>query len=280
MGPLQPSDLIIRSGGEGGMIGLYGDDLVRVAGLSLMGNIRLDSSQNTGAYSSVRLRLNSSEAAGSYSVSTYELSGCHSALFVAPGDSSSMSVAFGTEAGATGTPGTATRNYNNAWSNVQLVNSSVTPALASSTSSAAGSSAYWKDLGPSFGSIFSQFGKAVKPTGDNWTTYFVSSSGYTGFAGVFGNYNTLSNASANLRTTGLRLSLLAGSIIEGFGNDTNGTVFRKAGTGETPSVDSGVTDPGELGSFVDFDDLNVRVRTVKKGIDTLNVLTAYTDVTL
>jgi hypothetical protein len=119
-------------------------------------------------------------------------------------------------------------------------------------------------LGPAFGSIFDNFSVYSGTDERFWTQYWVSASGSSGFEGVFGNYNLL-QVSTNLRTTGLAVT--SGITINGIGYDTTTTIFRKASTGAIPAIDAGVTDPGDLGAFTNFNDLNIRVRTLRAGID-------------
>lgn len=278
IGAMTPADDVIRGdlrNTSGGIISL-GAEEVGVSGLCLMGNVRVDSSQNTGSYSNIKLRDGSSFA-GSYDVATYELSGFAPILFTCEGNGE-ISVRFGTALGATGTVGTNTRVYNNPWSNIRLFNTEATPAIASNVSSAAGSSGYWRELGPAFNAIFDKFSTFAGTTNRSWSQYWVSPTGSSGFEGKFGNYNTIANASANVRTTGLIYSL--GWEITDFGTNTPTTIFRVAGSGDLPSIDSGVTSPGDIGSYTDFNDLNVRVRTIRQGIDVDAVRTAHRTIVL
>ena len=278
IGAMTPADDLIRGESRntsGGIISL-GAGEVDVSGLCLMGNVRVDSSQNTGNYSSVKLR-DTNQSVGSYDVASYELSGFAPILFTCERNSE-ISIRFGTALDATGTIGTNTVVYNNPWSNIRLFNTEATPAIASNASSAAGSSSYWRELGPGFNAIFDKFSKFAGTTVRSWTQNWVSPAGSSGFEGKFGNYNTIANASANVRTTGLISSL--GWEITDFGADTPTTIFREAGSGDLPSIDSGVTSPGDIGSYTDFDDLNVRVRTIKQGVDVDAVRTAHRSIVL
>ena len=278
IGAMMPASNAIRGGplnNTGGIIQLSSGE-VDVSGLCLVGNVRMDNSQNTGGYSVVKLR-DLVEGAGSYSVATYELTGFSSFLFTCEKDAE-ISLRFGTMINATGVVGTNTRNYNNSWSNARLLNTEATPAIASNVSSAAGSSAYWRELGPAFTSIFDGFSKFTGTTIRSWSQNWVSPTGSSGWEGKFGNYNTVSNATANLRTTGLIKD--SGIELTDFGQDTPTTIFREAGSGDLPSIDAGVTAPGDLGSYTDFDDLNIRVRTLKKGVDVDDVRVAHNTVVL
>jgi len=277
IGAMVPADDEIagQSNNISGIIKL-GPESVNIAGLCLMGNVRVDSSQNTGTYAGIRFRA-TGESAGSYSVATYELTGFANILFTC-NKAAEISVYFGSGTPSAGIVGTNTRVYNNSWSNARLFNTESTPAIASNVSSAASSSSYWKELGPAFNAIFDPFSKFSGSVERNWTTYWVSPTGYTGWEGVFGNFNKVNNSTANLRTTGLfeanRLQ------ITDFGLDTPTTIFREAGSGDLPAIDSGVTQPGELGSYTNFDDLNVRVRTIRVGIDVNAIRTANRTVVL
>jgi hypothetical protein len=265
IGAMEPSDFTIggisRNSRRKAIIQLA-SDVVVIAGLCLMGNVRYDNSQNTGAYASVRFR-GAGQSAGSYAVSTYELTGHCSNLFTGS-TADTLRLTFGEPDGASGTVGTNTMNYNNTWSNVRLFSTAATPTIATSTASSSGSSAYWRTLGPAFGSIFDNFSVYSGTDERFWTQYWVSASGSSGFEGVFGNYNLL-QVSTNLRTTGLAVT--SGITINGIGYDTTTTIFRKASTGAIPAIDAGVTDPGDLGAFTNFNDLNIRVRTLRAGID-------------
>lgn len=269
LGAIAPADVSLQSiasNTNGAAIRLADGYTSYCAGLALMGNVRIDNSLNTGSYSSVRLRVGS-QGAGSYSGATYELTGFSPHLFSGE-NSARIGVVFGTAEGATGTVGTYTRNYNNIWSNVRLFNTAATPAIATSTASAAGSSAYWRDLGPAFSSVFDYISEySVGAALRNWTQSWVSPTGSSGFEGVFGNYNTAASVAANLRTTGLAIGNAVGTSIIFFGVDTSTTIFRVAGAGTTPTIDTGVTAPGGLGNYANFDALNVRVRTLNVGID-------------
>ena len=278
IGAMMPASDLIRGEGRnisGGIIQLSSGE-VDVSGLCLVGNVRMDNSQNTGDYSVVKLR-EPSDPAGSYSVATYELTGFSPVLFTC-GQNAEISLRFGTTLNATGTVGTSTRNYNNPWSNARLFNTEATLAIASNVSSAAGSSAYWKELGPAFTSIFDGFSKFSGSSRRSWSQYWVDATGSSGWEGKFGNYNTVNNATANLRTTGL--IKYPGIELTNFGLDTTTTIFREAGSGDLPSIDAGVTAPGDVGSYTDFDALNIRVRTLRQGIDVDGVRIIHSTVVL
>ena len=256
---------------------------VQVQGLSLMGNVRLDNSQNTGAYVGIRLRT-AGETAGNYTVQNYELTGFSPALFSCkPG--ATISLRFGNNTPSSGTSGTFTLVFNNSYSNIRLFNSEATPAIASNVSSAALSSSYWRQLGPAFQGVLDNFGTYTSPPSNqrSWNQIFVAPNESSGWEGVFGNYNTLSDATANTRTTGMIGS--NGLQIVDFGLDTPTTIFRQAGSGALPPV-SPPTDffgnviPGGIGSYTNFNPLNIRVRSIGQGIDVDDVRTANQSVVL
>jgi hypothetical protein len=266
LGGMIPADLglaaIGRNSMRTGLIQLSSDQ-VTIAGLNLVGNVRFDNSQNTGSYASVRLRIN--ELAGSYVTATYELIG-HSITLFCNEIQDSPALAFGTMAGGTGTIGTNTRDYNKSWSNVRLVNTAATPAVATSTASSSGSSAYWRTLGPAFEYILDNVRVYAGPQVNvwNWSGYWVSATGWPGFEGVFGNHNTVAGLT-NVRTTGL--GEVNGVTLNSFGTYTPTTIFRRAGDGALPAIDAGVTAPGDVGASTNFNALNVSVRTYRFGID-------------
>ena len=247
---------------------------VQVAGLALMGNVRLDNSQNTGSYLGIRLRT-ASQLPGAYTVQTYELTGFSPVLFGCA-KNANISLHFGNDNASSGTAGTPTLVYNNSYSNIRLFNSEATPAIASNVSSAASSSSYWKQLGPAFQGVLDQFGTYTSSPNSNtsWRQQSVAPNGSSGWEGVFGNYNTVGNSTANLKTTGLLAStLFSGRLkITNFGRGTETTIFRQAGSGALPPVDPPIDSssniiPGDIGAFTDWSPLNVRVRSIGQGID-------------
>ena len=270
-GALAPADFDLQQLNpnlSGAPIRISSEERVEVAGVSLMGNVRLDNSQNTGAYSGVNID----------GVSTYELYG-FSPYMITCDRATTLSVTFGTRDGATGSEA-AGYNYDKTWSNVQLYDSDpVSPALAASTATSVGASAYWQDLGPAFTAIFETFAAFRGSAQDNWTQFGIAAGGSPGFDGLFGRYNTLAAPSTSVRVTGLKDDT-TGVTITDFGPTTPTTIFRLAGAGTIPSADGSLTLPGEIGSYVVFSALNVRVRTIRKGMDVDDVRTAYTTVTL
>ena len=260
---------------------------VQVAGLALMGNVRLDNSQNTGAYAGIRLRT-AGQSAGSYNVQTYELTGFSPVLFGCA-QNADMCLRFGNNNASSGTSGIPTLVYNNSYSNIRLFNSEATPAIASNVLSAASSSSYWKQLGPAFLGVLDKFGTYVSPPSGlrSWTQNWVAPNESSGWEGVFGNHNTIGNSTANLKTTGLLASsTFSGRMkITNFGFNTETTIFRQAGSGALPILSpptdiSGDIIPGDIGAFIDWSPLNVRVRSIGQGIDVEDVRTINQSVVL
>jgi hypothetical protein len=253
---------------------------VGVQGLSLMGNVRLDNSRNTGAYASIRLR-NAGQSVGTYTVQNYELTGFSPVLFSCTGNAN-ISLRFGSDIPSSGTVGINTRVYNNPYSNIRLFNSEATPAIASNASSAALSSSYWRQLGPAFRGVLDIFGKFTGSEKGSWDQYFVAPNESSGWEGVFGNYNTVSNATSNTRTTGMVGR--NGLQIVDFGANTQTTIFRQAGSGALPILDPPTnifgTIPGGIGAYTDWNPLNVRVRSIGQGIEVEDVRTANQSVVL
>jgi len=253
---------------------------VQVAGLALMGNVRLDNSQNTGAYAGIRLRTGGD--AGSYNVQTYELTGFSPVLFSCA-QNADISLRFGSLTASSGITGTNTRVYNNSYSNIRLFNSEATPAIASNASSAASSSSYWRQLGPAFQGVLDNFGKFTGSANRSWTQFWVAPNESSGWEGVFGNYNTVANATLNDRTTGMIGT--DGLHIVNFGFNTETTIFRQAGSGALPILSPptnifGTPIPGGIGAFTNWNPLNVRVRSIGQGIEVEDVRTANQSVVL
>jgi hypothetical protein len=266
---LQPSPIKVSSGE------------VQVAGLALMGNVRLDNSQNTVAYAGVRLRT-SSQTAGNYTVQNYELTGFSPVLFSCA-ENANITLRFGNNIASSGTAGTNTLVYNNSYSNIRLFNSEATPAIASNVSSPALSSSYWRQLGPAFEGVIDNFGKFTGSQNRSWSQIFVAPNESSGWEGVFGNYNTVSNATSNTRTTGMIGS--DGLQIVNFGGNTPTTIFRQAGSGDLPILDPptnifGAPIPGGIGAYTNWNPLNVRVRSIGQGIEIEDVRTANQSVVL
>ena len=289
MGALLPADFNLLGGPNNTQISpiKVSSGEVEVQGLSLMGNVRLDNSQNTGAYVGIRLR-NEVQSAGSYNVQTYELTGFSPVLFSCV-ENASISLRFGSNIASSGTIGTNTRVYNNSYSNIRLFNSEATPAIASNASSAASSSSYWRQLGPAFQGVLGAFGTYTSPPSGSrsWSQYFVAPKESSGWEGVFGNYNTVGDPTANLRTTGLFANtIFSGRLkITNFGNNTPTTIFRQAGSGALPILSPptnifGDIIPGDIGAFTDWSPLNVRVRSIGQGIDVEDVRTVNQSVVL
>ena len=285
MGAWMPADYLFRGGPnntQNSPIRVRSGE-VQVQGLSLMGNVRLDNSQNTGAYEGIRLRT-ASQTAGNYTVQNYELTGFSPVLFSCkPG--ATISLRFGSNTSSSGTVGTNTLVFNNSYSNIRLFNSEATPAIASNVSSAASSSSYWRHLGPAFQGVLDNFGTYTSPPSNqrSWNQIFVAPNESSGWEGVFGNYNTVSNATLNARTTGMIGT--DGLQIVDFGLGTETTIFRQAGSGALPILDPptnifGDIIPGEIWSYTNWNPLNIRVRSIGQGIEVEDVRTANRSVVL
>lgn len=281
-----------------GLIKISTDKLISVRGLGLVGNVKVSSEVNTGSFSGIRLRA-PGDPTGGYTIDRYFLNGHSQRLFMPAARSATISLAFDGFASVAGQAGTYSVDYNTPANNVSLLNTQSPPALA--TASGNPDATNWKSRGPAFESIFDLFGSFQYPSSArNWTQFWVETNdgqspdgtnvtGSPGFTGVFGRYQTTVNtwdpnylASTNIRTTGL--SPLApdtsACVISGFGIYTEDTIFRVAGSGETPENVAGTLDPGEAGAYVNFDPLNIRVRTIAKGVDIANAMTALRTVTL
>ena len=68
--------------------------------------------------------------------------------------------------------------------------------------------------------------------------------------------------------------------IRAFGSSTETTILRLAGSGDLPTVDFSSIPPGEVGAYVDYNDLNMRVRGYKRGIDVVGAFTHDLDFVL
>jgi hypothetical protein len=286
------SDILGSPSNVEGVFRINTNKLIRIKGLRLVGNVKVSSEVNTGDFAAVRLRTGG-QATGSYSLSSYFVNGHSTRLFVPTTSATAISVVFDGMTSTEGDAGTYSINYNAPFNNVSLLNSQNPPAIASATDSP--NTGNWKNQGPAFESIYDRFGTFISPgTVRNWSQFWVKTSdnsapvygtnvvGSPGFSGVFGNYQTAANSSANSRTTGMSpfTPSLSTSTITDFGLDAGTTIFRVAGSGVTPAnVTSGLGD-GEVGAYTNFNALNIRVRTVNRGVDTSNGMTAITAVTL
>jgi hypothetical protein len=227
--------------------------LVTISGLRLVGNCNFSSAVNTGAFSVIRYRPSG------YTTASYQYTGFAVALIGARDEvGDSILVRFGT---AGRTPGSSdannTADYNHPWNHVSLLNNSL--QVASSTGSASGSG--WKTIGPSLESIIGQINGTRSNVARNWTQFRITSNGSGGFLGKFGLHDT--TAGTDRRTHGALTPL----SLFGFGRDTPSTILRVAGTGELPVVDYSGLGPGDVGEFVNFDTLNMRVRPYETGTD-------------
>jgi len=269
IGALSPADPVMPGNAREFDPVVQSSNLVlTVSGLRLVGNCNISSSVNTGAFNIIRYRF----PVGDYSASSYQYTGWAIAVFGAV-ERVAISVALrfgieGAQSGYDGSEGTA--NYNHTWNNVLLVNNSL--ALATSTASPSGSG--WKTIGPGIESIVGQIQSTTTYVDRNWTQFRIAPNSSGGFTGKFGLYDT--HSSGTLRTA----AFLRPQHLSAFGNDTPTTIIRVAGAGTLPSVSFAGIDPGEVGAYVDFDDLNMRVRAYKKGIDVVNAFTHEEDFTL
>lgn len=250
--------------------------LLRIAGLRLVGNCKISSEINSAgipAGASIRIRSGGSQ---SYSRDTYFHTGWAPILigFVTTLENK-IAIAFGAFAGAPGAQfgwngASGTANYNQPWSNLQLLNNNLqfdespTPDTPESNSNTG-----WKTIGPSLAAIIGFIGGTVEYSNRNWTTFRVSASGKTGIEGKFGSY-TDAGGNTDQKTLPSFLTLPPKQL-EPFGlpQDTPNTIIRVNGTGATPSIDFNAAglDPGEITTLQDFTELNMKVRGFKKGID-------------
>lgn len=262
-------------------------NLLQLKGVSLIGNVKVSSEVNTGAYANIRLRNNAGDPAGSYSIASYFLTG-HSHFIVSPDSSEGViSVGFTGDTPSSGDAGSHSRFMNEPYNNVQLMNSNSPPALASNTDNPTTSN--WKNLGPAVMAFFDKFGefKTISPV-RNWSQYWVATSdgnapsygsnvtGSPGFDGVFGKYI---DRGGSVRRAG-GMYTYSGTKLTGFGADTYSTIFRKSGTGTIPANNTSGLSYGEIGTAVTFADLNINVRTINKGVDVVNATTAIVTCTL
>ena len=255
------------------------DKLLRIAGLRLVGNCKISSEVNNvdvPAGASIRIRTGGSS---SYSRTTYFHTGWAQFLigFVTSREDK-IAVAFGAPAGSpgaqTGWNGlTGTANYNQPWSNLQLLNSdlqfdtSTTPATPESNGNEG-----WRDIGPSLAAIIGRIGGTVAYSDRNWTTFRVSTTGRTGIQGKFGSYTDASGNTDQKTFPSFSVSGYAPKQLEPFGfieNNISDTIVRVNGTGTMPSIDFNAVglDPGEVTLPQDFTELNMKVRGFKKGVD-------------
>jgi hypothetical protein len=213
----------------------------------------MSSAVNTGAFSGIRYRPSN------YSTAVYQHTGWGIALFgFNPGLGDTISIAFGTEGAQTGWDGSANNaNYNQTWNNITLLNNSL--QVASSTASASGTG--WKTIGPALDTLINVITGTVTDPQRNWTQFRATAGGSGGFAGKFGLYDTVS--ATDQRTRGA----LTPRFFNSFGRDTPDTIIRVAGSGDKPVVSYSGLGPGEIGAYVDFDALNMRVRPYEKGVD-------------
>lgn len=303
IGAIMPADDIIRgeSTNSGNGVIELSDKLVTISGLYLFGNCKVSSELNTGTtYSNIRIR--SSE--GTYTTQNYFINGFCTNLFACGGIGSSISLAF-TARKSTGTPGQAIVNYNFPCNNVHLVNTdTANPQPASNTSDVTAQN--WRQLGPALTCIFDRFGSISRAYQTrNWSQFWVSTTGSAGFVGKFGRYTTIYTAAlsggvqlalgngnalvAHVRTTGLTPDVTSvagdgGVSFNSFGSDTETTIFRVAGVSNgvppisTTSPTS--TEYGKIGAFTNFDDLNIRVRTIRVGVDVASSVSASENMVL
>jgi hypothetical protein len=86
------SDLTGNSSNLEGLIKIDTDKLIRVRGLRLVGNVKVSSEVNTGAFAAVRLP--NAEAVGSFSLSSYFVNGHSTRLFMPASNAAAISVIF------------------------------------------------------------------------------------------------------------------------------------------------------------------------------------------
>ncbi len=230
-----------------------GSQLVEISGLRLVGNCNFSSAVNTGEFSAIRYR------SGNYTAATYQYTGFAVFLIGAREEvADSITVRFGTAGIADDDSyNDGAANYNHLWNHVSLLNNNL--EVASGTGSASGSG--WKTIGPSLESIIGQINGTRSNTSRNWTQWRIAPNSSGGFLGKFGLHD--SATSTDNRTQGALEPL----SLYSFGLDTPGTIFRVAGTGELPAVSYTGLNPGDIGAFVNFDALNMRVRPYQQGVD-------------
>jgi hypothetical protein len=248
---------------------------IRIRGIWLIGNTKI-----------------SSELAGAPTYrndSTYFLTGHHASFLGGYESFNTYSEGFRLSLGGfRETPGGTgdDADYNYTWNNIHLVANdlsyrdawdpftppSVTGALLTETP--AGTN--WKVIGPGFSGFlyemnsFSQFELFWHAASQ------VTSNHAQGFAGIFGRVSLLDDTTP--KTKGI-IDISSGFSCYGYIARPN--IARRAGTGVTPNMSTGMpTNPGEVGSDEDFDDLNMQVTPIKKGIDVNNVVTAITNLKL
>jgi hypothetical protein len=243
------------------------DKELTVSGLRLVGNCNISSAVNTGAFNIIRY----ARPGPSYTVSSYQYTGWAVAVFgPVAGSSVDLCLRFGVEGPLFGDENSSTSvNYNQTWNNLHLVNNSLN--LASSTADPTG--AGWKTIGPAVEYVIGQAKSVISSINRSWTQFNLATNGSPGFAGIFGRFNSV-NAGI-IRPTGI----LRPRNLARLGADTAG-IFRVAGAGTLPTVTLTGINPGEVGAFVNFDALNVRVRGFKRGIDTVNAFTNDEDLVL
>jgi len=251
------------------------DKLLRIAGLRLVGNCKISSEVNnvdipTGA--SIRIRTG---GASSYSRSTYFHTGWAPFLigFVTTRQDK-IAVAFGSLSAQVGWDGeSGTANYNQPWSNLQLLNNglqfdtSTTPVTPESNGNQG-----WNSIGPSLSAIIGRIGGTVAYSNRNWTAFRVSTTGRTGIQGKFGSYTDASGNTDQKTFPSFSVLGYAPKQLESFGfieSDISNTIVTVNGTGAIPSIDFNAVglDPGEVTLPQDFTELNMKVRGFKKGVD-------------
>jgi hypothetical protein len=232
-----------------------GAQLVTISGLRLVGNCNMSSAVNTGDFSGIRYRP------GNYTTATYQHTGWGVSLFgYNPDLGDNIAIALGTEGPQDDwNTGNDTANYNQTWNNITLLNNSL--QVASSTASAAGTG--WKSIGPALDTLIGIINGTVSTLQRNWTQFRIAPGGSGGFVGKFGLYDTIS--ATNQRTRGAREP----RFFNEFGRDTRSTIIRVAGSGEIPTVSYSGLGPGEIGAYVNFDELNMRVRPYEQGVDVI-----------
>jgi len=268
IGALSPADFAIVGNIRDEDPAIQGSDKeLTVSGLRLIGNCNISSAVNTGSFSIIRYRW----PGDNYTASSYQYTGWAVAVFgpvVRAGKD--ISLRFGTEGAQSGWDDSAgTANYNQTWNNLHLVNNSL--ALASSTADPTGTE--WKTIGPAVESVIGDVNAIVRSPDRNWIQFRVAPNSSPGFTGIFGRFNTV-NAGIITPTGVLRPRNLAR-----LGSETAG-IFRVAGAGTLPTVTFTGINPGEVGAFVDFSALNVRVRGFKRGVDVINAFIHNEDLVL
>jgi hypothetical protein len=271
IGALTPADFTLPGGGYNSVLQGSAEGLT-ISGLRMVGNCKISSDVNTGSFSAIRYR----GTATNYTTATYSLTGWALALV---GSDTAVGIAFGTEGPQDGWDSLGgTAIYNQSWNNVKLLNNSLQFATSTSPTGSG-----WKVIGPAVRSVIGGKGPRISTpeivavsSARNWSQFGIAPNSSGGFSGVFGSY--VDSFLQELKPFGAERSRSIAQF-SAF-SDTPFTIFRVAGSGALPPTVTAGLDPGEVGAYVDFSALNVRVRTHRNGVDVDNAYTHYGDFVL